>query len=1042
MKISEFSVKHSLLINLISVFILIAGFYTLFISKIKKEAFPEVSFDTVIITTAYPGAAPNEVEKLVTTPIEKELKGVDGIEEFSSSSTDNLSSILVEISSDAKDKDKVIDDIQKAVDRVRGLPNEVKEDPRVTEITSGEIPVIKIALSGDMSEWDLQKDAENLEDILEDIEGVSSISKSGWRNKEIWVEVDPDKIKEYQISLEEIMAALGKRNISIPAGKIRSHEEFSIRTTGEFYTVDEIENVVIRANDTGNWLYVKNVAKVKFSFEEEDSINKSFGTRSIALTVIKKSSGDAIRIVTAVKKAVKEYSVYANPKLHTSYIDDMSFYVKRRLGVLRQNGIIGIFLVLVVLLFFLDLKIALITAMGIPIAFSMTLAIMGFAGISVNMITMFGLIIVLGMLVDDGIIIAENCSRYIEEGHPPQKAAILGTEEVIKPVTTTIITTVAAFMPLMFMEGIIGKFIREIPIVVTIALAASLFEALVILPSHIADFVKLKVGEQFKSKKERPWFKALINFYTKTINKALNKRYLILAIISIILILTFVVAKFMPFILFGSQGIDQFYIKTEAPISTNLYKTERLINKVEKIVSELPPNELDAYTTEIGSSGSSHHAFDPSGKTGSHIAQITIYLSPAADRKRGVDDIINSLRSLLKEVEGFDKIYFEKEAEGPPTGKAIAIQIRGDGFEILNEISQKAYSILEDIPGVTDITSDYEIGQSEIRVVVDEEAAASTYLSIDEIASNIRTTFRGGIATSIKSTKAEEEIDVLVMFPQNYRNSRTTFNKILIPNKFNNLIPLNKVARIEDKTAVSTIRHLDGRRVITVRADVDNKNITSIQANQLLAQKMKDIPNQYPGYTVKFGGEQRENVKSIQGFIRAFIISFFCIFIILAANFNSLIQPFIVMTAIPFGLIGVIWAFLLHGLPLSFFMLMGVVGLSGIVVNDSIVLVEFINNLRQKGMDRRKSIIEAGRLRLRPVLLTTITTSLGLTPTAYGIWGGDPFLKPMALTIVWGLICATVLTLIVIPCIYAAIDDITMKITHHETTRKKNENNS
>ncbi|MDP8216922.1 MAG: efflux RND transporter permease subunit [Candidatus Kaelpia imicola] len=1042
MKISEFSVKHSLLINLISIFILIAGFYTLFISKIKKEAFPEVSFDTVIITTVYPGATPNEVEKLVTTPIEKELKGVDGIEEFSSSSTDNLSSISVEISEDARDKDKVIDNIQKAVDRVRGLPGEIKEDPRVIEITSDEIPVIKIALSGDMSEWDLQKDAENLEDILEDIEGVSSISKSGWRNKEVWVEVDPDKIKEYQISLEEIMAALSKRNISIPAGKIRANEEFSIRTTGEFHTVNEIENVVIRANDAGNWLYVKEVAKVRFSFEEEDSINKNFGTRSIALTVIKKSSGDAIRTVTAVKKAVKKYTKYANSKLHISYIDDMSFYVKRRLGVLRQNGIIGIFLVLGVLMLFLNSKIAFLTALGIPIAFSITLAIMGFVGISVNLITMFGLIIVLGMIVDDGIIIAENCSRYIEEGYPPRKAAILGTEEVIKPVTATIITTVAAFIPLMLMEGMIGKFIRGIPIVVTIALAASLFEALVILPSHIADFIKVKAGEKFKSRKELPWFKTLINFYTKTINKALNKRYIVLTVIFIILILTFVTAKFMPFILFGSQGIEQFYIKAEAPIGTNLYETERLMYKIEEVVSELPSDELDAYTTEIGRSGLSHRTFDPSGKIGSHIAQVTVYLSPTADRKREVDEIVDDLRPLLKDLEGFDEVYFEKEKEGPPTGKAIAIQIRGESFEVLNEISRKTYSMLENIPGITDITSDYEIGQSEIRVVVDEEAAASTYLSISEIASNIRATFRGGIATSIKPTKAEEEIDVLVMFPQNYRNDRATFNKILILNKFNNLIPLNKVAKIEDKTAISTIRHLDGRRVITIRADVDNKKITSLKANQLLAQKMEDIPKQYPGYTVKFGGEQEENVKSLQGFMRAFIIAFFCIFMILAANFNSLIQPFIVMMAIPFGLIGVIWAFLLHGLPLSFFMLMGVVGLSGIVVNDSIVLVEFINNLRQKGIDRRKSIIEAGRLRLRPVLLTTITTSLGLTPTAYGIWGGDPFLKPMALTIVWGLICATVLTLIVIPCIYAVIDDITIKIAHHETARKKNENNS
>ncbi len=1037
MKISEFSVKHSLLVNLISLFILIAGVFTLFVYKIRREAFPEVAYDMVVVNTAYLGAPPQEVEKLVTIPIEKELKGVDGIEEMQSTSIENASNILIKISQDVKDKDKVVDDIQKAVDRVRNLPQGVDNDPTVTEITSGEIPVIQVALSGELSEGTLQEHADNLEDIFEDIPGVSSISKKGYRDTEVWVEVDPEKMRDAYVSLEEIMQALDKQNMSIPGGKVRGKEEFSIRTTGEFHTKEEIENVVIRANESGNWLRIKDVASVRFSFEDEDIINKSYGMRSVNLTIIKRATGDAIKIVDDVKKQTEDFLRASDPKLKAAYINDISYYIKRRLGVLKNNGIIGIFLVCTVLMLFLNSRVAFLTTLGLPIAFSATLAIMGFFGLSVNLITMFGLIIVLGMLVDDGIIIAENCSRYLEKGHNPREAAIIGTKEVAKPVTTTVITTIAAFAPLMFMGGLLGKFIWGIPLVVIIALSASLFEALVILPSHFADFVKAGKSK-FKSRKELPWFKKLLSFYTNIVNKALNRRYWVLLGLIVLLLLTFALAKTMPFVLFGSEeGVEQFWIRAEAPIGTNIYTTNELIQQVEDKVKELPEGQLDAYTTLVGSIGETW-MFDPYGKSGSHTAQITVFLTPYTERKKSVSQIISDLKEKTKDIKGFDKLYFAKHEAGPPVGKAIAVKVRGEEFAVLEEISGEISKFLEGIKGVSDITSDYEVGRGEVRVVVNPDQAARAFLSVGEIATSIRNAFRGGVATSIKPVKAEEEIDVLVRFPEEYRDTKKTFDKIIIPNKFGNLIPLNKVAHLEDEVSLARIQHSRGKRVITVRADVDVKKMTSLKANKLIEEKFKDTPKKYLGYRIEYGGEQQENIRSAKGFISAFGLAAFLIFLILAANFNSLIQPMVVMMAIPFGLIGVVWAFFFHGFSLSFFMMMGIVGLSGIVVNDSIVLVEFINNLRRQGVKRRESIVSAGQLRLRPVLLTTITTALGLTPTAYGIWGGDPFLRPMALTIVWGIICATALTLIVLPCIYAIIDDFTFKVAGHVTVKKSN----
>lgn len=1037
MNIAEFSVKRSLLINLISVFILIAGFLTLFVFKIKREAFPDVSYDIVIVSTVYPGAAPEEVEKLVTVPIEKELKGVDGIERMQSTSLENFSNISIEISQDVKNKRKVINDIQKAVDRVRDLPQGVEDDPVVTEVTSGEMPVIQVALSGQMPEAELQEHAENLGDILEDIPGVSKISRIGYRDKEVWVEVDPEKLAEDYLSLEEVIEALANKNRSIPGGKLRGAQEFSIRTTGEFYTKEEIENVIIRANELGNWLRVKDVAKVKFSFKDENVINKSFGSRSINLTIIKRSSGDTIRIVEQVKlKTEKFLSQTKDSRLESSYINDISFYIERRLGTLKNNGIVGIILVCGLLVVFLQFRIALITAIGLPIAFCATFVVMQFIGLSINLVTMFGLIVVLGMLVDDGIIVSENCARYLEEGHSPRQAAILGTQEVIKPVTITIITTMAAFSPLLFMGGMMGKFIWGIPLVVIIALSASLFESLVILPSHFADFVRR--NKNFKSRKELPWFKKLVAFYTRLVNKALDHRWRVLGGLFLVLILTAGLAVRMPKVLFGSEeGIEEFTIRAEAPVGTNLYATDKLIKPIEEIVAKLPENQLKAYTTQVGSIGESWH-FDPYGKQGSHIAQVTVYLTPYTERKKKVSKIIEDLRLEIEAVAGFERIHFEKPQAGPPVGAAVAVKIRGESFETLNNISGQIIKFLKSISGVKDIVSDYEVGRGEIRVIVDEEKAAQAYLSVGDIASTIRNVFRGGIATSIKPVKAEEEIDVLVRFPEQYRTKRETFEKILIPNKFGNLIPLNKVAQLEDGVSVARIQHLDGKRVISVRAGVDNKNITSNKANKLVKEKFKNIAVDFPGYSLQFAGEQRESTRSMQDFANAFILALFLIFLILAANFNSLVQPLIVMMAILFGFIGVIWAFFFHGLPISFFMFMGAVGLTGIVVNDSIILVEFVNNLRRKGVDRRHSLVQAGQLRLRPVLLTTITTALGLAPTAYGIWGSDPFLKPMALTIVWGIICATALTLIVLPCIYAIVDDITLKLSGHTTVKGSN----
>jgi len=1002
----------------------------------NREIFPNVDFDVVSVSTIYPGATPLDVEKLITVPIEKELKEVDGIKEIRSSSSQGASFITIELDPDEKDKKKIINDIKSAVDRVKDLPRDINEDPIVIEISTKQYPVIEVSLSGDMTEAKLQAYADALEDQLEDAYGVAKIEKSGYRDREIQVHVDPKKMRDKYVSFDEIEEALSSRNVSIPAGEINTkNTEYSIRTTGEFSTAKEVENIIIRANDVGNWLRIKDVAEVKDSFKKEDIIYKTLGTRSINLLVKKKGSGDAIRIVDEIKKVCDQFLENCPDKLEISYVNDYSFFARRRLNVLKNNGWASLILITIAMLLFLQRRVAFMTILGIPIAFLATFVIMNMMGITINLISMFGLIIVLGMLVDDGIIVAENSYRYLEEGLPPRKAAIKGTEEVMRAVTTAVFTTIAAFSPLLFMTGIIGKFIRNIPTVLIIALLASLGEALIILPSHLTDFVKMKYDSQGKPMglvKDMPWFKAIVRFYGKIVTGAIRRKYKVVAGFTLILLVcAFLAFNVIKFILFPPAGINFFFIRAEAPIGTPLEKTNELILPVEKIVSKIPKEDMDTFVTSVGEISEDRH--DPFAGQASHLVQTTVYLPPEADRKRNADDIIDDIREDIEKVKGFTDIRFDRAESGPPVGKAVEAKIRGENFETLDVIAKEYMDYLKTIDGTTDIAWDHKPGKEEIRIKVDNDKATLSGLNVSRIAKTVRSVFEGSIATKIKPVKAEEETDVTVMFPEESSGDINIFKNILIRNKFGNLIPLKNVASIEKVPGTTTIHHLDGKRVVTASANVDTDKITSLKVNNLLEKKFKDISRKHMGYSVKYGGEHEESMDSLISLLKAFFYAFLIIYLILASSFKSLIQPLIIMLAIPFGLIGVVIAFLVHGLPLSFMAILGIVGLNGIVVNDSIVLVDFINKLRREGIDRRSSIIKAGQMRLRPVLLTTITTVGGLSTVAYGIGGKDPFLVPMALSICWGIAFATMLTLIVIPCIYSIVDDIALKLTKHSS---------
>ncbi len=1086
MKIAEFSVKNSLFINLVSVLIIIIGVISMF--TLNREAFPVIEFDKVSVQTVYPGAPAEDVEKFVTTLLETELRQVDDIEEILSVSREGLSSISLTMNPDIDENDrrKIVNDIQKAVDRVTDLPRDIEDRPVVFEVNSKIFSVINIGLSGNINEHALQDIADNLKDELEEIDGVAKVTHQGYRDQEFWVEPDLNKMLLMHVSIEEIMAALKGRNITVPAGTLKTQDEdFVVKTTGEFTTKEEIENVIIRANDAGNWLRVKDVAFVRDTFEEQTQISKNMGEKAVLLSVYKKEKGDAIDVVDNTYKVLESFKGGLPKEIHMRTYDDMSYYIKRRLNVLRANGIIGFILVTLILFAFLHSRPAIFTALGIPMAMATTLGFMHVLGLTINLLTMFGLIIVLGMIVDDGIIIAENVYRYVEKGMSPKMAAIKGAGEVIAPVAATIITTIAAFFPLMYMGGILGKFLRFIPLMVIVALCSSVLEAFFILPSHLADFLKpaeTANGESRKTRKDLktifiitivsavvgaiasvltgsspvgviflillagagsmavkkyPVLDTMIGYYKKLLEKALSKRYAVAAgITAVLLVCLFIIAFVLPKAMFSGKGVEEFQVRAEAKVGTPLEKTNELLKPAEELIRSMPKKYLQTFITTVGSIEAGRGMGDPSAKSGSNVAQIHVYLTPMQLRDKGPQEIMDDLRPELEKIKGFEKLYFYELKEGPPVGRDIEFNIRGDDLGKLRELADAVKQYMQGVEGVSDLSDSLDMGNRELRIVVDREKARQAQLSVGQIALSMRNAFEGGIATSIRKTKAEEEINVRVRVPEKARTSREVFDKLTVPNARGNLVPLKQVAHIELTQGLRSITHLDGKRYIQVAASVNQKKIKSSILVKKVLKKFNEIARDYPGYSIRIGGEEKENREAFADLKIAFLLAALAIFMILATLFKSLVQPFIVMLAIPFALIGVVVALLLHGEPLGLLAFIGIVGLAGVVVNDSIVLVDFINKLRREGVSRRNSIIQSGVLRFRPVMLTTLTTVAGLSTVAYGIGGFDPFLQPMALSISWGLAFATVITLIAMPCFYAIVDDLTQKIACHPTVRR------
>ena len=1026
MKLSEFSAKNPFLINLATIFVWAAGVTAFF--RMPQDVFPAVDYDIVMVKAVYPGASAQQIEKLVTQPLEEELKEVQDIKQTDSASSEGLSLIFLTIEEDAKNKDRIVNEIQRAVDRTDDLPDDLVDRPVVEEFRTRDDPVLEMSIAGPLPQLELQELAKRLKDRLLEIPDISDVVLRGYDEPQFHVSIPPDKLSEFHLSLTQVGDALARHNVNIPGGSvIDASGEMMIRTSGEFQTVDEIRKVVVRANDQGNPLTIADLGDVTLSHERPSVLFRADGKPAIILMPTKKEMKDIFVLRKALDAEIAQFEKNLPAGVEISILHDMSYYVKRRLNVLKNNGLIGFFLIMIPLFLFLSRSTALSAIVGMPTAFFAAIAFMNFFGYSFNLVSMFGLVIVIGMLIDEDIVIAENIHRLVQEGKGDLEATIVGATEVTKAVVATVLTTITAFIPLFLMTGVMGRIVRDIPATVIMALVASLVEALVILPGHIYALSRMEkkhvTGSQFH---ERFLSEHFIERYGKMLRYCIARRYKVLVLFVVCILLGGIVwhAK-IHVVLFPKKGIEAFFVRARLPVGTPLEVTAEKIKRLEEKMNLLRGDELKHYATFVGIA--QNDPTDPFTQRGTHLGQIAVYLTPETDRERTVEEIMDALRPEIAKMPDFENVSLESFQPGPPIGKPVAMRIKGDDFEKLFALAEKAKGLLKTIDGVSDIDDDYERGKKERRVEIDPARAAQAGLSVAQVATAVRYAFEGGVATTVRAE--DEEWDVVVKFPEKLRSDPTSLRKVMISNEAGNLIPLTAVARFGEKESLRVIHHLDRDRVITVSAQVDQRVTTSSQVIERMKNLLDPVLEKEGDRFVHYGGEAEETDESMQSFYRAFGLALLLIYIIIAVTLTDALSPFIVMTTILLGLIGVLIGFLLQGEPVTFLAMLGVVAMAGVVVDVALLIVDFVHRKDAEGLSPHEAVIEGAKVRIRPIILTNATTFLGIIPAAIGLGGVDPFIQPMAYAMNWGIGFGTAAALFVIPVLLAILRDFKLGIS-------------
>lgn len=1101
-KLSTFSIKNRISVLVLIALIVIIGIRSYVL--IPKEAQPDITIPNILVITLYPGVAPEDMESLVTRPIEDELSNISDVKDMTSTSTEGYSNIMMEFNTDV-DMDEAMRQVREKVNLAKpDLPSDV-EEPMIQEINLSEFPIMQVNISGKYGLEQLKTIAEDLQDRIETIPSVLEANLSGGLEKEVKIDINLPKLKYYGLTFGDVVSAIKSENVTIPGGNIDvGTKKFLLRVPGEYETPKPIEDIVVSAPDDKP-IYIRDIATVTFAQKDRETYATLNGNPVISLSVSKRSGENIIETSDAVKQIIDEQLPTYPPTTKVAITSDQSEQISSMVSSLENNIISGLILVIGILLFFLGVRNASFVGIAIPLSMFLSFIILSALGITMNMVVLYSLILALGMLVDNSIVVVENIYRYLEEGFDNFESAKKGTGEVATPIISGTATTLAAFFPLLFWPGIVGEFMSYLPITLIITLSSSLFVALVINPVLCALFMRLEqtpVADKPKMTKKGKitlaivgglfllialladfltwtmlliiavilwllnryildplthWWQTnaihrVINTYEKHLRWSLNNGGKVIGIAVSVLLFAFIVFSFL------NAGVEFFpedipprdaYVQVEAPVGTNVEFTKSIVDKLASRVPNIPNDQdIEDVLTTAGTAISS--GFSSQGQS-SHRGTVVINFKDYRLREGSSTKAIEYMRNNFPNgIAGAD-ITVEKPQAGPPTGKPINIEISGKSMDVLKSISEEVLHILENnsvYAKLEGLESDLPESQPEIRIHVDREQAALYGLSTRSIGSTIRQAISGAEASQYRSGK--DEYDITVRLAKEFRNDLSALADLNVVAE-GRQIPLSAVADWEMNEGFGGIKHKDSERVITVSADVRSSyqsNAVLKEVQSVLRPYLQNLPT---GYSASYTGQQEEQQKAQDFLAGAFIIAIFLMGFILISQFNSISKPLIVLTSVIMSISGVLYGLIIFRMPFGIIMTgVGVISLAGVVVNNAIVLIDYVDILRTRDkMPLFDALVQAGKIRFRPVMLTALTTTLGLVPLAIGFnfdflvlvshpaefftnlgqylyMGGEQaaWWSPMAIAVISGLLFATFLTLLLVPVMYLLIEKL------------------
>ena len=1039
-KLIAYFVKRHLLTNLILIAVLIGGIFAW--NNTGKEEMPDIEFDHAHITASYPGASAEEVEHFVTKPLEEQVRGIDGVYRITSTSSDGSTNISVEFEQDYPNLDEALMEVRSAALDV-DLPDDVIDDPKVHVWKTTKMAIIDIVLIDTQrhlldteSRKRLQQYAYTLEQQLLNLPEINSIERSGYLQEEIQIMVRPERLREFNISFNTVMGEVKNNHVRQPAGNIETKSEPKVTLLSELDTVDKLEDLIIQGGFEGQFVRLKEVADINRGFEKNKSIIKVNGHEGIMLRVVKNSSYGILEALEAVKKQIKNFQKNSlkGTGIELATLDDESVDLKNRLSIVVTNGSIGFILILIMLFVFLNFRSGIWVAVGIPFTLCFSMICMSMMGYTINNITLAAVIIVLGMIVDDAIVVSENITRLRSEGMSSEQAAIKGTAFVFTPIVASILTTCIAFVPLFFFRARFGQMLVYIPPVIFCMLGASLFESLMILPGHMhLDFpIFSKLLSRFRKKipKEEKvhWFNKVEDSYGNILNKILPfKLFIFIAFILLLIFSGYIVKTKMKYVMFPREETREIRLTGEAPAEADRYDTAELTKQVEDIIAPYLGKEVIGFRTHIARS-----------RWGRAIEEnkfrMRVEILPKEKRKKSADQLIKEWEKKFIDIKDLKEIKAVKSRWGHASGSPIELIVQENDNEIRDKITEQLAQSMKQHPALENVEIERPLQNSEYKISLDREKIKSLSIKSGDVSSTLRAALEGTVIYEL--LQGDEEVDVRFTIVEEAKVDIEKILDIPVENTGNYLVPLRDIVDVEKTTTPNSIDRKDAKRTTTIFSDIKGgSDLTPVEiAEDLENREFPEILSKYPTALLSFEGEVKDTRESKGDFTNAIIMAILLIYIVLVLLLNSLTRPIIIMLAIPFGIVGVVLAFWLHGKVLfGFFAAIGAIGLAGVVVNDSIIMLVKLEKKYDKTRVKKVSdeqISSIAKTRLKAVILTTLTTVAGLLPTTYGFTGYDAMLAEMMLALTWGLLFGTLITLILIPCAYSFSKDLEYKFSN------------